>query len=582
MYEPFDHLLYSRLYPDVWYSGLRTAEATRVHWTTIGQHTGRICQKQQITQRLLQQCQFDAKRYTLTLGGTRTYSDVDAFYHWVTRRPLPASIPFPLRGILPKPDSTTPFVLGIVVTTYGSNSIYVLQCIASYYRCVAAAGTGKPHVILYINEVSDVDAQVYAAWFPSLEVVFVPDQTKNGGLTGTWNQGIDWCKSQGCTHVLLSNDDTMATPSIRHLITAARTYTSTRDALCYFGPVTNNPGPIELNRWQYATSPQTADPVASQSRVLNGFCMLFPLYVLEHNRFDNAHYFDPRKPFTGNEVEWGRRLLSNFPNAFSVVVPKAYVHHVKLAQWRDEPSAEATSTLCAYTINTGGYERDILLNGNTLPMPTFYLTDDDAMIYEAASRGLIPMHTEAFERLCPIPSPNPHQLQRFLKTVPERILPAQFTISLYVDGNCLPDAKGIQSVLDAHMLGTDVVDLVCWEHPTRTRVYDEAREVTKFHLETSKNVADMLHKLTTEYSFSEAVDNGLTETNVLLRRHCQSDVSRMHTAWSNAVAICRRDQISFDPLLRHFNVKYARLPNKEKPVQKRTHSGDTHLRTIST
>ena len=472
MYEPFDHLLYSRLYPDVWYSGLRTAEATYVHWATIGRRTGRIFHKQQITQRVMQQCQFDAKRYTLAVRGTRTDSDVDAFYHWVTQRALPASIPFPLRGIHPKPYLATPFVLGIVVTTYGSNSIYVLQCIASYYRCIAAAGTGKPHVILYINEVSDVDAKVFAAWFPSLEVVFVPDQTKNGGLTGTWNQGIDWCKSQGCTHVLLSNDDTMATPSIRNLITAARTYTSTRDALCYFGPVTNNPGPIKLNRWQYATSPQTADPVASQSRVLNGFCML------KSDSFDNAHYCDPRKPFAGNEVEWGRRLFSNFPNAFSVVVPKAYVHHVKLAQWRDEPSAEAKSTLCAYTINTGGYERDILLNGKTLPMPTFYLTDDDALIYEAASQGLIPMHTEAFERLCPIPSPNPHQLQRFLKTVPERILPAQFTISLYVDGNCLPDAKGIQSVLDAHMLGTDVVDLVCWEHPTRTGVYDEARAVT--------------------------------------------------------------------------------------------------------
>ena len=76
--------------------------------------------------------------------------------------------------------------VGVVITTHGNNGVYARQCIECYRRFVPDA-----FVVLYVNESSDPKTLSIQADYPSIEYVYVSNQKKDGGLTGTWNRGID-------------------------------------------------------------------------------------------------------------------------------------------------------------------------------------------------------------------------------------------------------------------------------------------------------------------------------------------------------------------------------------------------------
>lgn len=573
----FDHLFYVRLYNDVWLAGIRTRSAAYRHWITIGRFQQRIVSTSQVTMYHIRECQFNAKQYELTLTKKPSWtSPQEAFCHWILHRPMAMTIPYPFaeQNIVTRERMR----LGVVVTTHGPNSAYVRQCIASYYRCIPS--TCELHLILYINETTDVEQSMYKQWFPKIEMVFISDQTKNGGLTGTWNQGIEWCVKKKCNYVLLSNDDLMITSSIRYMLDAAHKCQSTTETLCYFGPVTNNPGPRTQNKIQYATQPLEQSMIATRSTPLNGFCMLFPVHVLEANRFNDREYFDVSKPFGGNEVEWATRLYAKYENAFAVVVPQTFVYHLKLASWRTSSSTNSISTSseqeCSYTINTGHYENRIVFDNTFFDHPVFYFTDNESTIFQAIQKGCIPMHTDVYHVDCLVSNPSAYQIQRFLKTSPHLILPANYTTSVYLDGNLIPDRELFNRILE-DMQNTPDIHMICWAHPNRTSIREEAKVVKKISLETSEKVDSMLHQLDM-YGYTKEHDNVLTETNVLIRRH--NRLKTFAVAWAKAVNVCRRDQLSFDFLVRHFKVAHKQHAYEDKPVTKMKHSGNIRTRKI--
>lgn len=568
----FDHLFYIRLYNDVWLAGIRTRNAAYRHWQMVGRYQKRIVSPLQITIDLLEKCEFDAKQYAKTLTKDTSWtSPQEAFQHWILHRPMASTIsyPFPEHNIVTHGRMR----LGVVVTTHGPNSAYVRQCIASYYRCIPSAC--DMHLILYINETTDVEQSMYNKWFPKIKVVHISDQTKNGGLTGTWNQGIEWCVKKQCNYVLLSNDDLIVTSSLRYMLDAARKCQSTTDTLCYFGPVTNNPGPSSLNKIQYATQPLEQSSMATRSNPLNGFCMLFPIHVLEANRLNDREYFDVSKPFGGNEVEWATRLFAKYENAFAVVVPQTFVYHTKLASWR---KSDVNQHVCTYTINTGGYENNILFDKTSFDHPVFYFTDNESTMIQAIQKGFIPMHTDVYHYDSLVSTPNAYQIQRFLKTSPHLILPTNYTTSIYLDGNLIPDSDAFRHILEEYQSTPDI-HLVCWTHPKNKSIREEAKLVKKFSLETPENVDSLLDQLDM-YGYTKEKDNVLTETNVLIRRHGQ--LKTFAVAWAKAVNLCRRDQLSFDFLVRHLKVSHKQHAYEDKPVKKVKHSGNIRTRIIHT
>lgn len=59
------------------------------------------------------------------------------------------------------------------------------QCLECFLRYLP-----NSFIVLYVNESSDAKILDIENNYPSITYVYVNDQKKNGGLTGTWNQGI--------------------------------------------------------------------------------------------------------------------------------------------------------------------------------------------------------------------------------------------------------------------------------------------------------------------------------------------------------------------------------------------------------
>ena len=96
------------------------------------------------------------------------------------------------------------------------------------------------YIVLYINESSDSITLNLKNEFPSIEVIYVEDQITGGGLTGTWNKGIDLCFYNNCDIIIVSNDDILFDESILNICLEAGSLKDTD--MVYFGPHSNNPG----------------------------------------------------------------------------------------------------------------------------------------------------------------------------------------------------------------------------------------------------------------------------------------------------------------------------------------------------
>ena len=431
---------------------------------------------------------------------------------------------------------------GVVITTHGDNGIFVKQCLECYIRELPR----NYFIVLFINESNDqVTLDLMEEYNvnsnENIEVIYIDDQTKNGGLTATWNRGIDMCLDNRCDIVILSNDDILFDSCINHLISACW---EQRDEMKYFGPTSNNPGPYVSNKCQYAMCPKNVDDCKAIYKNkfcnLNGFMFVISREVLLKNKFDNKNYFDSKYPFDGNEVEWFERFKNL--NGIPMIVPKTFIYHYKLATWRKNVPVNDT---CIYTVNTGNYEgNEIHIASNNEQSKTFdilYYTDNLGLIYNCVTKGVMPMFIDTKNKETKL-------IQRTIKTNPSEYLPLNYKKSVYIDGNVFISNF---NVLSEYVRQLNNYDIICFKHPVRTKVYDEAYVVQKEKLERRENVNALLDIMKKE-RFGDKM--GLTETNVLLRNHV--NLKSFSKDWKDYINICRRDQIIFNFLLEKHKVNF--------------------------
>ncbi len=220
---------------------------------------------------------------------------------------------------------------GIVITTHGNYGSIAKRCLESFIANV----TTPRYILLIINVSEDPETDRLERQLlkdGNVDVIRLMEDV--GGLTKTWNLGIERCKNVGCKSVILSNHDLFVNSSIRHLISAADKCPS--DSKYYYGPVTNNPGPALANKYQRSGQALNINPhILAMGRNLinlNGFLMCFPMHVLEDNKYDEENYFNPMIRYGGNETEWFNRF--KLKGGLPILVPRAYVHHYKFASWR--------------------------------------------------------------------------------------------------------------------------------------------------------------------------------------------------------------------------------------------------------
>ena len=428
---------------------------------------------------------------------------------------------------------------GVVITTHGYYGIFARQCLQSFERELP----NNYFIVLFINESLDeitLDLIEKYKNNKNIEVIYNNDQHKSGGLTGTWNKGIDLCIENNCDVVVLSNDDILFDSCINNILWSCY---KNKEKMQYFGPISNNPGPknCKINMCQYGVKPKdNKNKIALYNDNicnLNGFFMVFSKKVLIENKFDNNFYFDPEKPFGGNETEWFNRFKDK--KGEPIIVAQTFIYHYKIARWREGYKENNT---CIYTINTGSYEgTKVYLKKSNID--TLYFTDNFDCIYNCISKGLLPFYLDTKNKEAKL-------IQRTVKTNPTYYLPYNYEKSVYIDGNIIIKNYNL---LNNYLNLLDEHDIVCFKHPERILVLNEARKVLELRLEKLDNV----NKIISEMKENNFKDNiGLTETNVLLRNH--KKIKNFNNDWCRCINICRRDQVSFDYLLFKHKIKYIK------------------------
>lgn len=451
--------------------------------------------------------------------------------------------------------------VGIIITTYGYNYIFAKQTLLSFQRHLPSS-----HIVLYINGTTDSRLQnIRNECTGSVDVVLSTTPFE-GGLTWTWNDGIQRCIEKGCSTLILSNDDVIVTRSVHHIVQECE---RRAEDLVYFGPLTNEPGNAN-NRDQKGLSPIDKAPYICRHdgkiANINGFFMAFSTLTLYKNRLDETHFFDPKYPFERNEVEWFHRFMKL--GGVPIVVPRTFIYHYKLKSWR--PGIVYKDT-CVYTVNIGGYEGNrILLSEKhiTSSIDLLYFTDQEDLIYPCLQKGILPFLILPEE----FGVTTSKILQRTIKTSPHLFLPPQYTISIYVDGNL---EMQVNNLHEYPLNKLTEYDLICFAHPRKPpqkSVLYELEVIVKGKLATREQIMNVLSEFTEENYNPE--EQNLTETNMLIRKH--HHITAFSEDWTRMIHKCQRDQASFDFLRWKHRVKCLQLPIEDKKVQRHSHVNPIH------
>ncbi len=275
--------------------------------------------------------------------------------------------------------------IGVVVVTHGNNGILIRQCIYSFLQILP----NDAYVVLYVNESEDPITLGLSDMFSGIEYIYVHDQHANGGLTGAWNQGIRKCVDNSCEIIVIANDDILIDSSLEHILNEAEECSP--DRLAYYGPVSNNPGPKDLNRTQAHTNYGTGTYITHDN--LNGFFMVFPVHSLTENMFDDINYFDPSYPFGGNETEWYNRFISIGGTGY--VVSDCLVYHYKLALWRlERKQIVGDSKKVSFTVsidNNNPIRTNNRMHRLDLPEDRVYFANDVGSLHSCIQYGILPM-----------------------------------------------------------------------------------------------------------------------------------------------------------------------------------------------
>lgn len=304
---------------------------------------------------------------------------------------------------------------GVIITTHGFNGVFVRQALECYKKELP----DNYFIVLYINESTDkivldlIEKYNNNETFKDkIQVIYIKDQISNGGLTGTWNQGIDLCLKNKCDIIILSNDDILFDRSITNIIWYCYKH---KDEMKYFGPTSNNPGADYFNKCQYALSPQKFKPnLALFNNVpcnLNGFFMVFSKNILLANKFDNDFYFDPKYPFGGNEMEWFKRFTQK--RGIGFVVPETFIYHYKLCSWRKHSKfkQKTINDTCYIVSNLKNYKKQNRID-------TLYFSNNFQSLYKSILLALLPMYLHSDN--------NSNTILEIIKNEPNLYVPSNY------------------------------------------------------------------------------------------------------------------------------------------------------------
>lgn len=175
-----------------------------------------------------------------------------------------------------------------------------------------------------------------------------------------------------------------------------------------------------------------------------------------------------------------------------------------------------------------------------------------------------------------------YKLQRYIKMHPHEYF-KDYDISIYVDAN-ITIKTDLNKFIDG--LDFDNYNIFIFKHPVRTCIYKEAQACVLYKKEKKVNVDRQTDSYRRE---GYPVNYGLTQNNVIVRRHNDEDCIKLMDAWwEQIVKFTHRDQLSLFyciwkmdykklcilPKMEHlsnnnFRMGMRHIPYKPKTVNKR-------------
>ena len=163
-------------------------------------------------------------------------------------------------------------------------------------------------------------------------------------------------------------------------------------------------------------------------------------------------------------------------------------------------------------------------------------------------------------RLVPRRELDPARMAKRIKALPHRVLP-EYDWSLYIDNTVR--LKVAPAQLFDELLAPAASPLVCFRHPERDCVYQEAEEVIALGFDDPERVREQMRVYRT---LAYPANNGLAKTAFLLRRHHDPALAPVLERWHQQVLRhSKRDQLSFNPVTwcERFEVGYLDLDFKQ-------------------
>jgi hypothetical protein len=136
---------------------------------------------------------------------------------------------------------------------------------------------------------------------------------------------------------------------------------------------------------------------------------------------------------------------------------------------------------------------------------------------------------------------SPVKKQRFVKINPHLFL-KDYELSIWVDGNVSLNGN-LNDFLDTKITDDEITVYVP-KHPDRKCIYEEAEAVVRMRKDTADNVNKQMNRYKSE-GFPK--EQGLLQSNILVRQHNNPDCIKLMEAWSDEVMNgSHRDQLSFN------------------------------------
>ena len=213
--------------------------------------------------------------------------------------------------------------VGFVITTHKNNKRLIKSCLESIIKYAPT----DSYIVVYVNESNNSFVLNISNIYENVECIYIKNQKKNHGLTGTWNQGIDKCFENNCEVIVLSNHDLVVDHTLHFILHVASECPIT--CLEYYGPCNAYDNP--KRSYGRANSNNYDCDINKISKYLVGFFLVFPKHSLQINKLTEKLYFDNKFPFAGNDIEWYKRFKKKGGQA--IIVRNTKVDHKALRSW---------------------------------------------------------------------------------------------------------------------------------------------------------------------------------------------------------------------------------------------------------